>query len=100
VGSGRRLDGKPAAGGPPVPVQAGAFGPRLPSSAAPGAHGRTLSAKYYDKVTCRLAACSGPPAVRPPLRKLTLVTTRKYQEHCRRRARMALGWPRAMVIAR
>ena len=36
VGSGRRLDGKPAAGGPPVPVQAGAFGPRLPTP-APGA---------------------------------------------------------------
>ena len=36
VGSGRRLDGKPAAGGEPVPVTFGGFGPRLPAM-APGA---------------------------------------------------------------
>ncbi|KAK9845218.1 hypothetical protein WJX81_000357 [Elliptochloris bilobata] len=45
VGSGRRLDGKPAAGGDPVPVKFGAFGPRLPVPAPePGTPGKGTAA--------------------------------------------------------
>ena len=47
VGSGRRLDGKPAAGGEPVPVTFGAFGPRLPAP-APGARARLQALARAD----------------------------------------------------
>lgn len=47
VGSGRRLDGKPAAGGEPVPVTFAGFGPRLPAP-APGARPRLQALARAD----------------------------------------------------
>ena len=82
VGSGRRLDGKPAAGGEPVPVTFGAFGPRLPAP-APGARPGLRALKA--RVRAARADCLASTSARP-------CTCIYVPINCRTPARQA-AWP-------